>query len=136
MKHAATLLAVFLSLTTAAQQTGFPIKNELPAYKPVKFDLHKKLKSPEQSYINDNLKLPDNFSFAKNETTVPGFKTLRDNLADDRHFFKLEQRNKEWTSFSSGLLHTYSSSYTRQSWFENRNHVQQRWMAQKMKGKQ
>ena len=131
MKHAVLILAVFLSLSAATQQTSFPIKNELPVYKPVKFDLHKKLKSPEQSYINNNLKVPDNFSLTKNETTVLGFKTLRDNLSDDKQYFKLQQRKTEWTDFFSGTL----NSYSRQRWFENKNHVQQRWMAQKIKGK-
>lgn len=131
MKHAVSILVVFLSLSTAAQQTGFPIKNELPSYKPVKFDLHKNLKSPGQFYINYNSKEANNFSLTKNETIAPGFKTLQDNLSDDKRFFQLQQKKTEWTDFSTGIL----NSYSRQRWFENKNHVQQRWMAQKVKGK-
>ena len=132
MKQAILLLAAFLSLTTAAQQTGFPIKNVLPAYKPVKFDLHKNLKSPGQFYINYNSKEANNFSLTKNAAPETSFKTLQNNLSDDKHFFQLQQKKTQWTDFSSGIL----NSYSRQLWFENKNNVQQRWMVKKMKGKQ
>lgn len=132
MKHAVLILAVFLYLSAASQQTSFPFKNELPAYKPVNFELYKRFKSPDPSFVISNSKEASSFSFIKNETTVPGFKTLRDNLSDDKHFFKLQQRNTEWTDFFSGTL----NSYSRQRWFDNKNHVQQRWMVQKIKGNQ
>lgn len=135
MKHTVLILVVFLSLSTAAQLKDFPIKNELPAYKPVNFELRKNLKSPEQFYINYNSKEANNFSLTKNAAPETSFKTLQDNLADDKQFFQLQQKKNEWTNFSSGVLHSYSSSYTRQRWVENKNNVQQRWMAQKIKGK-
>ncbi len=130
MKLAISFLAMFLSISTAAQQSGFPIKNELPSNKPVKFELHKKSISTKPIYVNNNVKEAVTFSFY-----TPDFKTLQDNLSVDKQFFQLQQKKKEWTDFSSGLLHSYSSAYTRQSWNENRNNVQQRWMTQKLKGK-
>lgn len=136
MKHALLILASFLSLSATAQKTSFPIKNELPAYKPVNFDLYKKFKSPDPSFVISNSKEASGFSLIKNKATAPDFNTLLNNLSDDKQFFKLQQKKTEWTNFSSGVLHSYSSSYTRQRWFENKNHVQQRWMAQKIKGKQ
>jgi hypothetical protein len=132
MKQAIAILAVFLSLNTAAQQTGFPVKNELPAYKPVKFELHKHFISHKQVHANGNSKETIPYSFDITETRTPVFKTLQDNLKDDRRIFLLQNRKNEWAEFSRGLF----GAYTREQWFENKNDEQVRWMSKKINRKQ
>ena len=66
MKHAVLILAVFLCLSAASQKTSFPIKNELPAYKPVNLELYKKFKSPDPSFVISNSSEASGFSFVNN----------------------------------------------------------------------
>lgn len=59
MKQAVYTLAVFLSLTTAAQKSGFPVKNEIPVYKPVKVEFHRIFNYPSQINLDDLDKLKE-----------------------------------------------------------------------------
>ena len=131
MKQAILIPAVFLYLSTTAQQNEYQTTNELPAYHPVKFESLKKFKSPEQFYDIGGVKGLHTFTLTQPATTF-NFKPLQNYLSEDTRYFRLEQKKKEWAQFSSGLL----NSWQKQQWLDNKYHIQQRWMAQKIKGKQ
>jgi hypothetical protein len=131
MKQATLLLAVFLCLSTAAQQPGNIVSNNLPAYHPVKFEGLKKFKLSEQSYDISGITKLHSFTLARPETPAFNFKPLQAYLSEDIRYYHLEQKKKEWTQFSSGLL----NSWQKQQWLDNKNNIQQKWMAQKIKGK-
>ena len=131
MKQAILLLAVFLYFSAAAQLPVSSAPNELPVYHPVKFEQLKKFKQPVQSagintYTGSHL-----LTQSQPETPAYNFKMLQDYLSDDTRYFRLEQKKKEWTQFSSGLL----NSWQKQQWLDNKNNIQQKWMMQKVKGK-
>lgn len=128
MKQAILLLAVFLYLPTAAQQ---PLSNELPVYHPVKFETLKKFKSPIQAYDISGISGFHSFAPAQPAMSVYNFKPLQTYLSEDIQYFRLEQKKKEWTQFSSGLL----NSWQKQQWLDNKNNIQQKWMIQKVRGK-
>ena len=131
MKQAILLLAVFLYLSAAAQLPVSFASNQIPAYYPVKFESLKKFKHPELSagintYTGSHL-----LTQSPTETPVYNFRMLQDYLSDDTRYFRLEQKKKEWTQFSSGSL----NSWQKQQWLDNKYNIQQRWMMQKIKGK-
>ena len=131
MKQAIFLPAVFLYLFTAAQQPAVSFTTNLPAYKPGKFDALKHLTSPLQSY---NISSSAQFhSFSLNKPALPkfNFKPLQNYLSQDVSYFRIQQKQKEWTQFASASF----SSWSKQNWMMNKNNVQQKWMMQKIKGK-
>ena len=131
MKQATLLLAVFLYLSTAAQLPVSSSFNELPAYHPVKFEGLKKFRLTEQSYDISGITKLHSFTAAQPEIPAFNFQPLQTYLSADTRYFRLEQKTKEWTQFSNGLL----NSWQKQQWLDNKNNIQQKWMMQKIKGK-
>ena len=131
MKQAILIPAVFLYLSTAAQQNGYPVSKELPAYHPVKFEALKKFKPSEQLYDINSITGLHSFTLTQPVPAAFNFKPLQSYLSEDIQYSRLEQKKKEWTQFSSGLL----NSWQKQQWLDNKYYIQQRWVAQKIKGK-
>ena len=98
MKHAFFLLAVFLYLSTTAQQNEYQTTNELPAYHPVKFESLKKFKSPEQFYDIGGVKGLHTFTLTQPATTF-NFKPLQNYLSEDTRYFRLGKKRKNGHNF-------------------------------------
>lgn len=132
MKQAILLLAVFLYQWSDAQQPAYPANTDLTKYPPVKYDGLKKFK-PDNYFMlkSDNSQLYIS-SFIQPELQEYNFKPLKHYLSEDMHQYRVDKNRETWAEFTNGML----SSYQQKKWLENKNYTQQRWMAQKVKGKQ
>lgn len=123
---------MYLYQQTDAQQRAYPAKTELTEYLSVNYEGLKKFK-PDNSFTLKR----HNSRFNTSSLIQPGFpeynfKPLQQYLSQDIHQYRVDKNKEAWTEFTSGML----NSYQQKKWLENKNYTQQRWMAQKVKGKQ
>lgn len=123
-------MAVFLSMTTAAQLPGQPAFNKIPAYQPLKFETLKKFRSPEPSYDVSGIKRLHSFEINQPEMSSFNARPLQQYLAKEGSYYRMQQNKNVWMKYAN----TSSNSVYKQEWYENKNNVQQRWMAKKIKG--
>jgi len=131
MKPAILLLAVFICLSATSQQVINVKKTAFSDYVPVKFEPLKKFKSPNSTDLINTDNTAHSFTLVQPEKSVYNFKPLQQYLAEDMQYYRAQKSKESWTQFTSGIL----GSYQKQRWFDNKNNIQQRWMANKLKGK-
>lgn len=132
MKQSTLVLALFLCLSTAAQQTANVPGKEIPKYSSVQFEELKKFKSADKANSTNNNSRLYAFSYTQSEIQEYNFKPLQQYLSQDIQQYSIQTNKESWTQFTSGML----SSFQKQQWLENKNNVQQRWMLQTAKKKQ
>lgn len=119
------LFAVFLYLSTAAQQPDNILRYDFKYYLTTTYKIIASLEQPGNSTGFAQIQT---YSLAPSKTGHD-FSSLRQNLVTDMYHFKLQKKNEDWTNMVNGLL----NSYYRERWIQNKSNVQQRWMIQNLK---
>jgi hypothetical protein len=132
MKQVLFVFAVSSCLSAAAQHpTNIP-GNDLPKNISVNYETLKKFKPVNTSYTASNYNQPASFPRVQPEIQTYNFKPLQQYLSRDIQQYRIQTNKEAWAQFTSGML----ISFQQKQWYENKNNMQQRWMAQKVKGKQ